>query len=296
MSVTERPMSIRCDDETLLGVLVQPQRPRSVAVVFVVGGPQYRVGSHRQFVLLSRALAAAGYPSLRFDVRGMGDSEGAPRGFEALTGDIGAAVDAVCEDPRIQQVVLWGLCDGASAALLYLQDRADRRIAGVMLANPWVRTVHGLAKTQLRYYYTRRLLQPAFWSEALRGHVTRKALHDLVRNLKIGASGWFSRSAENRPLTAADFRQKMAAAWVGFGGPIMLLLSDDDYTAKEFVGYVSANRTWQGALARSGLERHDLPGVDHTFSSRGGLDTVATLCIDWLNRQFPKRSSQANTA
>ena len=48
----------------------------------MVGGPQYRVGSHRQFTLMARAFAAAGYPVLRFDYRGIGDSEGESRGFE----------------------------------------------------------------------------------------------------------------------------------------------------------------------------------------------------------------------
>ena len=44
-------------------------------MVIVVGGPQYRAGSHRQFTLLARHIAAAGYPVLRFDARGCPELE-----------------------------------------------------------------------------------------------------------------------------------------------------------------------------------------------------------------------------
>ena len=57
-----------CDGDALLGVLARPAEPSAVGVVIVVGGPQYRVGSHRHFVLLARRLATAGHPTLRFDV------------------------------------------------------------------------------------------------------------------------------------------------------------------------------------------------------------------------------------
>ena len=61
MNYTEQTTAFACAGETLLGILAEPQTPAHTGVVVVVGGPQYRVGSHRQFVLLSRALAAAGF-------------------------------------------------------------------------------------------------------------------------------------------------------------------------------------------------------------------------------------------
>ena len=44
----------------------------SRGMLIVVGGPQYRAGSHRQFTLLARDVAATGVPTMRFDYRGMG--------------------------------------------------------------------------------------------------------------------------------------------------------------------------------------------------------------------------------
>jgi uncharacterized protein len=69
----EEAITFACGDDQLLGILHHANgTPRRLGIVIVVGGPQYRVGSHRQFVLMSRAFAAEGYPVLRFDYRGNG--------------------------------------------------------------------------------------------------------------------------------------------------------------------------------------------------------------------------------
>ena len=95
MPFVETPVCFDCAGESLIGIVAEATRPAPVGVVIVVGGPQYRVGSHRQFVLLARSLAAAGWSVLRFDHRGIGDSEGEPRSFEAIDADIAAAIDAM---------------------------------------------------------------------------------------------------------------------------------------------------------------------------------------------------------
>ncbi|MFB1029241.1 MAG: hydrolase 1, exosortase A system-associated, partial [Thauera sp.] len=69
-----------CEGEELIGILALPETAVTrLGVLVVVGGPQYRVGSHRQFVLLARALAKSGVPCMRFDYRGMGDATGEMR-------------------------------------------------------------------------------------------------------------------------------------------------------------------------------------------------------------------------
>ena len=150
MKYTEETTVFPCAGESQVGILAVPETPAAVAVVVIVGGPQYRVGSHRQFLLLSRALASAGFAVLRFDYRGMGDSPGELRDFQAVSKDIAAAVDALqARLPPVKQAALWGLCDGASAALLYCQETGDPRVAGLCLVNPWVRSETSLARTQI---------------------------------------------------------------------------------------------------------------------------------------------------
>lgn len=279
MKFVEQAVLMTQGEHTLVGVLAQPEQAAPLAVLVIVGGPQYRVGSHRQFVQLARTLAGAGHPTLRFDVRGMGDSEGPMQGFESISDDIGVAVDCLlARSAHGTRVVLWGLCDGASAALLYLQARADPRIAGLCLLNPWVRSQESQARTQVKHYYTQRLMQRQFWHKLLSGQVAASAVSSLMSSLRLAWS--------NGPRTAAPnsetYQDRMARGWQRHAGPVLLLLSGDDYTAREFVEFTRNRAPWTALLADRQLCRHDLPAANHTFSEPADKALVAKLTLNWL--------------
>jgi uncharacterized protein len=275
----EQGLVFGCAGEQLVGVLCGPAAAHAasdVGIVVVVGGPQYRAGSHRHFVALARALAEQGHTTLRFDVRGMGDSSGTQRSFEALDDDIAAAVDhLLAERPALRRIVLWGLCDGASAALLYCHRRADARVHALCLLNPWVRSPESLARAHVKHYYAQRLRQPEFWRKLLRGGVLRRAAADLAANLRL-ARGMGSTAAAQLP-----FQDQMAAAWHAFAGSILLALSERDYTAKEFIETLATRSSWQRALAHPRAVRHDID-ADHTFSEPAGALALQRAIIDWL--------------
>lgn len=284
----EEALTVDCDGESLLGILSRPKAEAltsDLGILIIVGGPQYRAGSHRQFVLLARRLAAAGHACLRIDVRGMGDSSGASRSFEHTERDIACAIDALQRaNPVLRGVVLWGLCDAASAALLYLDRHQDHRVSGLVLANPWVRTDQGLAKTHLKHYYRERLADLEFWRKLLRGQVAGKALLDLLQNFRLALGRPpHPSSATGGPSKPVPYQDRMARAWRQFNGPILLLLSERDHTAREFLEYSGSAYAWQGLAHASLVHRIDLPEMDHTFSSAKARDTVETHTLDWLN-------------
>jgi len=278
---TEETALFACAGETLVGILARSAVPAGTGVVVIVGGPQYRVGSHRQFVLLSRALADAGYAVLRFDYRGMGDSSGAQRSFESVSADIAAAIDHLQQRvPSVKQVALWGLCDGASAALLYCHETHDPRVSGLCLLNPWVRSEASLAKIQVKHYYTQRLRQKEFWLKLLSGKVAGKALSGLLQNIRLVFKGGGGSATSQKP-----FQQRMAAAWHQFQGQILLILSGDDYTAKEFLEYASTDPAWKHYQKHAKLNRLDMAGVDHTFSSAASRKLAEEATLAWMTDQ-----------
>ena len=213
----QRALAFPCQGAWLYGVLDLPeaaQAPHARGVLIVVGGPQYRAGSHRQFTLLARDLAAAGIPAMRFDYRGMGDSEGDLQTFENVDEDLRAAIDRFfIEVPGMREVVLWGLCDGASAASLYAPQ--DPRVSGLVLLNPWVRTEEGQARATIRHYYKDRLFDARLWKKVASGQFDVKgSVRSLYENVGKAFASKPARvpGAGAAPASDAALPERMQAA------------------------------------------------------------------------------------
>ena len=283
VSATEQALTFECEGEQLVGIVAVPERAGPVGVLIVVGGPQYRAGSHRQFVHLARRLAREGIAAMRFDYRGMGDAGGDTRSFENVTDDIATAMTAfrrAC--PAVERVVLWGLCDAASAALTYLDTIRDVSVAGVVLVNPWVRSEATLAKTRIKHYYARKLLERDFWARLLGGQVhVGQGIVGVARSARSAL-----RAAPPAERGAAiAFQDRMASGLSAFAGPVLLLMSGRDLTAREFDEYVSVHPSWKALLARASVERRDFEDADHTFSTAAWRDAVEAATLEWIGRR-----------
>ena len=255
----ERALWIACGGTQLPAILHPCSQPARVGVLMIVGGRQYRVGSGRFFVLAARLLAQRGIPVMRFDARGMGDSDGPMQSFVEQQPDISAAIGRFHEElPELEGVVLWGLCDAASSALLFWGATRDPRVLGMALLNPWVRSEETLARTRLRHHYRIRLRDLQFWNRLFRGRVHWSSLLGWLRD-------W--RSARKVQRTAHGFQSRMARAWLQFPGPMTAVLSRRDETALEFHEAASTLEEWRGTLERAGLSCEWVDDADHTFSN-----------------------------
>lgn len=238
----------------LVATLHLPHDAVELGIVMVTGGNQVRCGSHRQFLKLARRFAAQGNACLRFDLPGLGDSSGELARFDANDAVLRGAIDALMlRAPSVKRVVLWGLCDGATAAALYAVT--DARVAGLVLANPWVRTGQIQAQTLVKTYYRRRLVSPVFWSRLLRGQV------GVARGAKEWLSNW--RTARGAGDTnEGDLPARLKQALSHFAGRIEVIIAERDLTGQEFL-LVAGSLASPHSIRITCIE-----GADHTFSSQ----------------------------
>ena len=275
VALTEVAVLFECLGEELVGIVCVPERLECrFGILVIVGGPQYRVGSHRQFVLLTRELARRGIACMRFDYRGMGDATGPALPFDAAAPDIRAAIDNFrAHAPGIAGVVLWGLCDGATAACLYAP--LDARVRGMVLLNPWVRTPTTEARAMLRHHYLERLLDRTFWLRLLRGRV---AIAAAIAGLARYAHEWLIGERPARRVGAGGTLPDAMARCVGRSNAWFTIgLSGRDYVAREF-DQVMSRPEWAALIGGPrALGVECWPSADHTFSSRTWRDPIADM-------------------
>lgn len=288
MPWNETPITFDCDGHRLVGIAAVPAELRcGTGVLIVVGGPQYRAGSHRQFTLLARQLAERGIASFRFDYRGMGDSEGEMRNFEAIDADIRAALDAFMQQvPQLADVAVWGLCDAASAAL-YMAP-AEPRVSQLILLNPWVHSPASAARARLKHYYLGRLMQKSFWLKLLRGKLSLRASLGGVAESARTAAGTQADAAGAAPADprhgSAGYVERMLRGLERFRGQVRIILSGNDLTAREFEDLLRQDKRWHRACGRPHVAMVRLPEANHTFSSAPWRDQVAQWTAQFVDK------------
>lgn len=299
-TVLPRPevLPLRFDDQTCLAIY-QPAASE-LLVLLINGGAQIRAGSHRLYQQLAHDWQQAGIASLRFDFPGFGDADGQPGDFVThgrYLAQLPAQLDAYFG--RTRPLVCFGLCDGATAALLAAPALKPKAL---LLLNPWLRTPVGHASTMLKFYYLQQLKSRQFWRKLLSGKLNwRQSLQELTafwrnRHAATAKSATATPSAELTVLqptpaqrvkiatvTPADANAaehtaqtdaitKALQHWQTFSGPCLLALAEPDLTAAECRQALS-QRAWRGILQRA--ELLNLPEANHTLSRRADLQAFS---------------------
>ena len=298
---TEAAVSFPCNGAALFGILHTPSLMKNVGVIVIVGGPQYRAGSHRQFVILARAISAMGYPVLRFDYRGMGDSEGEigqGEACELIGADIHAAIAFMSQThPKLVGVVLIGLCDGATAAAL--NGLLCSEVLGLALLNPWLGQDQPTSSTYLRHYYLRKLFSPELIRRALKGELRWRASgRELVlhcRNILSRAAGSRCQAPEIQAAESVPISIRFAELFRRFNGEILIILSEKDLIAADFLEWFLAQKNAKSSVMRQQVKVVTLEGADHTFSSTIHGVKMCEAVVGWLcSSSFADQTSGAD--
>ncbi|HND33148.1 MAG TPA: hypothetical protein PLA94_24285, partial [Myxococcota bacterium] len=182
--VLERPWLQPGGAGELSGILCLPARPVQPGTpwtIFYNAGGIRRCGPNRLWTGAARALAARGRPSLRIDVRDVGDSDGTsvPHGdleamyAESSIDDATAAYDWV-EAQSAAAIDVIGLCSGA---FLGVQVAARRRVRRALLFNGLALVWNDDARASGMTSQIRgSLLNTRRWKRLLTGRIDAKAL------------------------------------------------------------------------------------------------------------------------
>ncbi len=279
-------------DDRLTGIVTMPTTALAGApcVVFVNAGVVHRVGPDRLYVDLARAIAAIGFPSLRFDLSGLGYSRpaaGTQSLDELVREDIRSALDMLVPMVPATHFVMVGLCSGANnsqrAAL------SDERITGLILIDP---TVPRTWKGSL-IHFTRRLKHPATLADLLL--LRHPVLH---RPFAIGAGSVVQQAAAEQvgDRALAEVPRELRRA---FSESIQRVVARDVKLMMVFTGGVNHVYNYRKQLFdllpdvdfRGLLHLEYLPNADHTVSDVANRRHLVQAVHTWLRRSFRASSN-----
>ena len=250
--MSRRQLVFPCEGVQLAGSL--DPAAATTGLMIVSGGNEVRAGPWGSQAELAERIATAGFPVLRFDRRGVGDSEGENGGFTASGPDIAAALRAFrAHVPTLRRIVAFGNCDAASALMLARGEGID----ALVLANPWTFEPEPEAPPEtpaepeappmppsvLRAHYLRRLTDPRALWRLLTGKVqVRKLATSLAEAVKPDAP-------------PSSLTQTMGEGIATYPGPVTILIAERDRTGQAFLA------TWD----RSDKRLRICPDASHSF-------------------------------
>lgn len=288
----ESPVVFSAGRADLFGIFSQPRTSAGdLGVVLLTGGGFIpMMHRNRMWVRLARRLAAAGWPVLRFDYHGVGESSGRVDEFwldRPFVEDLDAAVSWL-RGKAVSRIALVGSCFGARTILAGSESLGD--LAGICLlsvplrghrqgelaanrfAEEW--TAAQYMRRAFRWRVLQRLLTPEWQQTYVR--ILKVKLRDVLNGRQSAQPGerslrWISRG----------FLQPLRRL-VERGVPVLLLYG----SAEEY--YNDFRRAAQGELGdllaagRLTLEVRTIGGVLHGFTTLAAQSQAIECAFDWI--------------
>lgn len=301
----------------LVGVLhVPPDARTDIGVVLLSPGVKMRVGPEGLYRRLADLFVRMGFPVLRFDYYGLGDSEGdlteehlkdvySHIEIGRFVDDTTDAMNWMRERCGTERFLVSGLCGGAMTGLLAASR--DDRIVGLH-ALGLTCLVSSRAADPSRYFsvgelehlrkgYVKKLLSPSSWLRLLSFQsdyrvIVRSLLAPLKKRARKtggpppapvgGVTDSQSAAADNsNPLFPPAFLQVLASK-----RPMLLVYGGSDRLRWDFEEkFVERYRARLEPLA-AGYEVQVVEHANHVFTFRPWQDEMLRLSEDWLHRHF----------
>lgn len=274
-------------DRSLVGSLCKPtdmsEGPRPF-VVFLSSGIIHRAGPNRNYVRVARALARVGFPSLRFDLSGIGDSL-LPKNVPGMSiqerteSDIDDAFDFLRARQAAKAFVLIGLCSGADNALRTMGR--DERVVGSILLDLNVDRTLGF---YIRHY-VRRVARLDSWLNVLTGrHPGYRTLGQrLWERDKAASKAQVLSPAPSLSFDAViphDLMREHLEKVVARSGKLLCVFTaglEGQYNYREQFLRLFPGLNFQGCLR---LEY--FADTDHTFSRVAPQGRLTRTIVEWL--------------
>ena len=295
------PLVFECEGEQLVGILTLPldnENIESAVISLPAGGPQYRVGLARQLVKQAEYFATQGIATLRFDYRGIGDSDGEFGGFDSVAPDLEAAITTLSEQiPTLKNVILWGGCNAASAIMMHAWRFP--LVNGIVVSNPYLGK-HNLAEKAKWLHFYNRIMQKSFWQKLFKGQYdfkpylkklavfkqqtvekqpVAKATNTAPSGNDKGNFAAAPSSSNNQPGYVIE---QMLNGLTAYQGQCLLFLSENSIQSNEFRVLLKTTRSWKRLFKQSSVSMQTLASADQNISSLKSQEAVRGLTLSWL--------------
>lgn len=285
----EERISFSSDGLTLAGILRLPEgearRPRAAFIVLHGFGSNKQAGN---VLAPCELLDSLGYATLRFDMRGCGDSEGEPGRLICLeqVADTRNALSYLAGRPEIDgaRIALLGSSFGAAVAVY--AAGVDRRVAAVVSSGGWghgERKFRGQHPTPEAWEKFTAMLAEGRRHRQRTGQSLMVPRYDIVPIPEHLRGHVVERSVQMFPAETAqsmfDFRAEDVVGQIA-PRPLLLLHSALDS--------VTPTEQSLGLFAHAGqpTELHLMADTDHFMFAEGNT-RVRRIVMDWLEKYVP---------
>jgi pimeloyl-ACP methyl ester carboxylesterase len=277
---------------SLVGILTDPPDPERddnfPVVILLNAGIVHRVGPNRLYVKMARELASLGFPVLRLDLSGIGDSpiRGDHLPFDkSVVSEIAEAMDYLKAARGVDRFVLTGICSGAN--LSYRTACCDPRVAGAILLNPRYHLhdrsddldVYIRNRTFIHHYF-RLAFSSSFsakiWSNIITGKVRRSGVKRAVTGFRLT-----SLFASRQKISAAASQAERDMRSLAERSVRLLHVYSEGDEGLDYLHVILGDRM-RGWRASRLLTMQVIRGTDHTFTLLWSQSVLLEIVGSWI--------------